>query len=165
VRRTFTVILAAAFVAFVAGCWRSAPVCTAADGCVASDAGGDTDSDSDSDSDADTDIDTDTETASDTEECGDPCLDEEEQPIAGCLDPCGGWPDPEPLTCPDQVDFSCVTLSDVDDAPGMCLPAGSLGCQQSSDCACFPPFPACENASQETHWACTGSGQCAATCD
>ena len=164
-RRAFVVILAAAFVVVGAGCWRSARICAEANGCGAGDAGGDTDSDSDSDSDTDVDIDTDTETASDTEGCDDPCLDGEGQPIAGCLDPCGGWPDPEPLTCPDQAGFACVTLSDVDDAPGMCLPAGSLGCDHSSECTCFPPFPACENASTETLWTCADYGQCEASCD
>ena len=129
------------------------------------DADSDADSDSDSDGDTDTDTDADTDTESDTEPCLDPCLDTDSDPIAGCLDPCGGMPDPEPQECPEQGDFVCLGVNDIDDAPGMCIPTGAADCEQDSACECFPDFPVCDVMSQETVWFCAEWGMCTATCE
>jgi len=131
------------------------------------DADGDTDADSDTDvdTDGDSDTDSDTDTDTDTEPCVDPCLDSDSEPIESCLEECGGMPDPEPQWCPEEGDFVCVTLMDIDDAPGICLPAHAVECEQDSACECFPDFPVCEVMSQETVWFCGDWGQCAANCE
>jgi len=135
--------------------------------------GADTDSDADSDADTDTDsatdtdtgsaTDTDTDSATDTDTCADfdYCLNELDEPVAGCGETCGGievWPCPsEELVCVNEP-FPAY------DEGSICVPPHALECDDESDCQCLPDLDGCwADCMEPTIWSCEGS-VCTADC-
>jgi hypothetical protein len=148
-----------AAVAFLA-CHHTGPT-----GGNAPDADTDTDTDSDSDGGSDGDVDSDSDSDGDTDtldDCPDPCLDEDEQPIEGCLDECGGMAD---LQC-EPVELECAYMVSVLDGMGICLPPDQIACGDHEDCACLAVLEhgLCETIGDPT-WVCLMDwGVCAIEC-
>jgi hypothetical protein len=124
------------------------------------DADGDTDVDADSDADGDSDTDADTDTLDD---CPDPCLDENDEPITGCLDECGGMAD---IQC-ESAELECAYMISVLDGMGICLPPQLIACGDDDDCACLAVVEhgLCETIGDPA-WVCTMDwGVCAIECE
>ncbi|MDJ0763868.1 MAG: hypothetical protein QNJ97_12885 [Myxococcota bacterium] len=80
-------------------------------------------------------------------DCSDPCKDESESSVPGCLEICGGAAG---APCPYEH-LSCLYYMI---EFGTCIPSDALGCASDANCECFPDIPECENSGGTTAWEC-----------